>query len=98
MKKETPPVPFAKVDLTDDSDLGKRFDVQGYPTLKIFRKGQAYDYEGPRDEDGSAIFCIVIYILNLISGSFSNIFDSIYYLRQCTIVVSLVYANVHTFV
>jgi len=52
MKKETPPVPFAKVDLTDDSDLGKRFDVQGYPTLKIFRKGQAYDYEGPRDEDG----------------------------------------------
>ena len=52
MKKETPPVPFAKVDLTDDSELGKRFEVQGYPTLKIFRKGQAYDYDGPRDEDG----------------------------------------------
>ena len=62
MKKETPPVPFAKVDLTDDSDLGKRFDVQGYPTLKIFRKGQAYQYEGPRDEDGSASFYILMLI------------------------------------
>ncbi|XP_065053857.1 protein disulfide-isomerase A4-like [Rhopilema esculentum] len=52
MKNESPPVPFAKVDATVESDLGSRFEVQGYPTLKIFRKGQAYDYDGPREEDG----------------------------------------------
>lgn len=56
MKKETPPVPFAKVDATAEADLGTRFEVQGYPTLKIFRKGQPYDYDGPREEDGGYIF------------------------------------------
>ena len=29
-----------------------RFDVSGYPTLKWFKAGQAFDYEGPRKEDG----------------------------------------------
>ena len=29
-----------------------RFDVSGYPTLKWFRDGQAFDYDGPREEDG----------------------------------------------
>ena len=26
--------------------------MQGYPTLKWFRNGIAYDYDGPREEDG----------------------------------------------
>ena len=30
-----------------------RFDVTGYPTLKFFKNGQPYDYDGPRDADGS---------------------------------------------
>eukprot|EP00794_Sanderia_malayensis_P003075 gene3075-3540_t len=52
MAQATPPVPFAKVDATVESDLGTRFEVQGFPTLKIFRKGKPYDYDGPREEKG----------------------------------------------
>lgn len=52
MKENDPPVPFAKVDATAESDLGTRYEVKGYPTLKVFRKGEAHDYDGPRDEEG----------------------------------------------
>ncbi|EDO32930.1 predicted protein [Nematostella vectensis] len=52
MKLNDPPVPFAKMDATVASDIAQRFDVSGYPTLKIFRKGTPYEYEGPREESG----------------------------------------------
>ncbi|XP_038077413.1 protein disulfide-isomerase A4-like [Patiria miniata] len=52
MKKADPPVLFAKVDATAEADLAQRYEVTGYPTLKIFRKGEASNYEGPRDEAG----------------------------------------------
>ncbi|XP_033639191.1 protein disulfide-isomerase A4-like [Asterias rubens] len=52
LKDGTPPVPLAKVDATAHPDLGSRYEVQGYPTLKVFRKGEAFDYEGPREEGG----------------------------------------------
>lgn len=53
MKENDPPVPFAKVDATEEKDLGSRYEVSGYPTLKIFRKGEAHDYDGPRDKEGT---------------------------------------------
>ncbi|XP_019635970.1 PREDICTED: protein disulfide-isomerase A4-like [Branchiostoma belcheri] len=52
LKAADPPVPLAKVDATVHTRLGSRFSIQGYPTLKIFRKGEPYDYDGPRQEDG----------------------------------------------
>ncbi|XP_017309171.1 protein disulfide-isomerase A4 [Ictalurus punctatus] len=48
----TPPIPLAKVDATAENDLATRFDVTGYPTLKIFRKGKVFDYNGPREKHG----------------------------------------------
>lgn len=45
-------VKLAKVDATVEQPLATRFDIEGYPTLKIIRKGVPYDYEGPR-QDGA---------------------------------------------
>ena len=33
-------------------DGSSRFDVSGYPTLKFFKDGVVYDYDGPREEAG----------------------------------------------
>jgi len=52
MKTNSPPVAFAKIDATVESDLAQRFDVSGYPTLKFFKKGEPTDYDGPRHEAG----------------------------------------------
>jgi hypothetical protein len=47
------PVVLAKVDATIEQKLSERFNLEGYPTLKIIRKGVVYDYDGPRkDEKG----------------------------------------------
>ncbi|XP_075068821.1 protein disulfide-isomerase A4 [Mixophyes fleayi] len=52
LSKRTPAIPLAKVDATAAAELAKKYDVTGYPTLKIFRKGKAYDYNGPREKYG----------------------------------------------
>jgi len=38
----------AKVDATIEKALGMRFEVQGYPTLKLFKNGNPTPYEGGR--------------------------------------------------
>merc|ERR1712038_9806 len=49
-----PPVALAKVDCTEaGKDTCNRFEVRGYPTLKIFRNGElSQEYNGPRDAAG----------------------------------------------
>jgi protein disulfide isomerase family A protein 3 len=49
-----PPVTLAKVDCTEGGkDVCGRFEVKGYPTLKIFRGGElSSDYNGPREAVG----------------------------------------------
>ena len=52
-------IPLAKVDATANEELAGKYEIHGYPILKIFRAGTPYDYEGPRKSDG-----IVKYMLN----------------------------------
>ncbi|KAG9014090.1 hypothetical protein FRB90_005597 [Tulasnella sp. 427] len=51
-------VPIAKVDCVDQADLCSAQGVTGYPTLKVFRNGEASTYGGPRKADG-----IIAYML-----------------------------------
>lgn len=42
---------FAMVDGTVEKTLTRVYDVGGYPTLKWFVNGRAYDYDGPRTKE-----------------------------------------------
>ena len=39
-----------------------RFEVGGYPTLKWFKEGEVFDYDGPRQEDGKCSMCACLFI------------------------------------
>eukprot|EP00906_Rhabdomonas_costata_P021362 RCo031020 len=49
-------VVLAKVDATEESELGTRFDIKGYPTVKLFRDGVPFDYPGERTAEGIATY------------------------------------------
>lgn len=51
MKAETDGVAIGKVDSTVENDLGTKYGVQGFPTLKLFINGEPVDYAGGREED-----------------------------------------------
>jgi len=48
--RNDPPIAIGKVDATVEKDLGSQYEVTGYPTMKLFRKGKAYEYKGGREE------------------------------------------------
>lgn len=39
---------LAKVDATEAKDLGTRFGIKGFPTIKLFKHGEASEYQGGR--------------------------------------------------
>lgn len=51
MKAQENGAAIAKVDATVESELGSKYGVQGFPTLKLFLNGEPVDYSGAREED-----------------------------------------------
>jgi len=45
-------VKLAKVDCTQHTDVCGRFEVRGYPTLKLFKSSVPKEYNGPREAKG----------------------------------------------
>lgn len=45
------PIKLASVDATIEQELGQKFEVKGYPTLKFFNEGVAVEYNGGRTQD-----------------------------------------------
>lgn len=56
MSSHDPPIVLAKVDANEEAnkDLATKFEVSGFPTLKILRDGgkSVQEYKGPRDSEG----------------------------------------------
>lgn len=70
---DDPAVPLAKVDCTNESggkDICAQNDVQGYPTVKIFRNGKASDYNDGRDAES------IVKKMRSLAGPPSKKFDS----------------------
>lgn len=70
---DDPAVPLAKVDCTNESggkDICGQNEVQGYPTVKIFRNGQASDYNDGRDADS------IVKKMRSLAGPASKEYDS----------------------
>merc|ERR1712227_1051017 len=45
------PSSMPRGDATAERELGEKYNVQGYPTLKWFKDGEASDFNGGRDHD-----------------------------------------------
>lgn len=43
---------LGSVDCTEQKEVCAKYKIQGYPTMKIFRQGNDFEYQGPRDADG----------------------------------------------
>lgn len=56
---QSEPIPLGKVDATIETELASEYEVSGYPTLFLFRKGKKYEYNGPRDENGIVNYMIM---------------------------------------
>lgn len=51
MKSDEDGIPIAKVDATVEKELAGKFQIQGFPSLKMFLNGEPIDYNGERTEE-----------------------------------------------
>ncbi|RRT54797.1 hypothetical protein B296_00012935 [Ensete ventricosum] len=56
LSENDPPIALAKIDCNEDvnKEIASKYEIRGFPTLKIFRNGgeDIQEYKGPREADG----------------------------------------------
>jgi protein disulfide-isomerase-like protein len=77
LKSHSPPITLAKLDASqsDNKPIASIYGVRGFPTIKLFRKGEPTEYKGPRTSAGIVEYLMVNYFLHL-AHSFSDRFNS----------------------
>ena len=49
--KDEANIHVAKVDASEHRDLGTRFDIKGFPSIRMISKGKVFEYKGKRDKE-----------------------------------------------
>lgn len=57
-------VNVAKIDVTANRDLGVRFDIKGFPTVKLLHKGDVFNFQGRRSASDLEYFATEGYALS----------------------------------
>ncbi|KAJ4869055.1 Protein disulfide isomerase-like 1-1 [Raphanus sativus] len=61
LSSHVPPVVLAKIDASEETnrEFATQYEVQGFPTIKIFRNGgkAVQEYNGPREAEGYCGWC-----------------------------------------
>jgi thioredoxin-like negative regulator of GroEL len=72
-------VVVAKVDADQNRKLGHRFGIRGFPTLKLFKGGNFYNYSGDRSIDSLVAFAEgTETLLSLVSIQHSHLLPLVY--------------------
>jgi len=68
LRNNVPNLRLAKVDATVHSELAEKFEVEGYPTLKLIVNGQVSDFQGGRTAND-----IVNYLLKKTGPAYNKV-------------------------